>query len=540
MENLADTQSASQPAFRPPPTEGQTWLKRIIAGNPFYLLSAGFLLYGINQLTTDPRLVGAEFSMLRFNFCALVIYEIMLVTTAIALSRRGIWYDALLLVGLANLFVIVPFSLISRAVFLNPGLALLMCASGTLLAVGKFWALKRYMPALNLPRRLLAFGAVLLIANAAAPLIFKAIANNPAQITVWLNAIWTIVLPVFAGLANLLPKPVDLGDAPGQRRWLPLACYLGWILVTLCHLGGLGYSISFDWNLSLLVPLIWVATWTLYFRRRDFVRNPSKMLEQACLFIPLLVPLLAGDGKWTLPILATLNFACYVLRFVLKDRSRLALIQVLGAAAILLGGLPAAWLDRTAPGMSRAEWMFSCALLCFFWLIFLSRDPRVALVAVLSVLALCFVAANEFIRLVIQIGLVSLLAHSLRWDDRLWNGARILRNLAGVLWVLLSASWLRESAHDARLPVYIGASVLLILYGVYAVFYHAWKPRAIPVFSVAVLVSEPGFRFAGELTNAPPGFLAIAASFLLFALGSLAAFSKSKREGPSGKLAPLP
>ena len=98
--------------------------KRIMAGNPFYLASAGFLLYGINQLTTDSKLVGSELPMLRFNFCALALYEIMLVGTAILLIRRRIWYDALLLFGLTNLFVIVPFSLISRAVFLSPHLAL--------------------------------------------------------------------------------------------------------------------------------------------------------------------------------------------------------------------------------------------------------------------------------------------------------------------------------------------------------------------------------------------------------------------------------
>src|SRR5260221_13460831 len=134
MENPG---SVDQADARRLPIEAPAWLKRIIAGNPFYLLSAGLLLYGINQLTTDPKLVGAEFSMLRFNFCALVIYEILLVTTAIALARRGVWYDALLLVGMANLFIIVPFSLISRAVYLNTGLAVAMSRSGGLLAAGR-------------------------------------------------------------------------------------------------------------------------------------------------------------------------------------------------------------------------------------------------------------------------------------------------------------------------------------------------------------------------------------------------------------------
>src|SRR5258708_18327993 len=116
MGNLTETTTASPPRARPLADDLQTWLRRIMAGNPFYLASAGALLYGINQLTTDPKLVGAESSMLRFNFCALAVYEVMLVITAIALARRRIWYDALLLVGLANLLIIISFSLISRAV----------------------------------------------------------------------------------------------------------------------------------------------------------------------------------------------------------------------------------------------------------------------------------------------------------------------------------------------------------------------------------------------------------------------------------------
>ncbi|HEV2329949.1 MAG TPA: hypothetical protein VGY56_14300 [Verrucomicrobiae bacterium] len=96
-------QDSTSPAPGSQPTVNQfvgslsSMFKRIMAGNPFYLASAGLLLYGINQLTTDSKLVGAGSPMLRFNFCALVLYEIMLVGTAILLIRRRIWYDALLL-----------------------------------------------------------------------------------------------------------------------------------------------------------------------------------------------------------------------------------------------------------------------------------------------------------------------------------------------------------------------------------------------------------------------------------------------------------
>jgi hypothetical protein len=514
--------SQSAPAVR-------KWTKRIIAGNPFYLLSAGLLLYGINLLTTDPKLVGAEFSMLRFNFCALVIYELMLVTTAIALARRRIWYDALLLVGLSNVFVIVPFSLISRAVFLNSKLALVMSAIGALLAVGKFWAFKRYMPGLRLPGRLLAFGAVLLLANAVAPLLFKAIATEPARIKETLDLIWMVVLPVLAGLANLLPKPLAPGVSPGEKHWLPLTFYLAWIAVTGFHLAGIGYALTFEWSLPLLVPIAWVMSWTIYLRKKDFMQTPRALVEQTLLFNPLLLPLLAVGNASLFLLFASLNFICYLVRFILNQGSRLALVQLLGAAAILLSGLPAAWLVHVVPGISRVEWIVGSTVLCFFWLIFLSRDPRLAMLAVISLVALCFFCATDFTQLTIQFGLVSLLAHSLRWEDRMHKGAALLRIVAGVLWVFLSISWLRESTPKARVPVYIAASVLLIAYGIYAAIHYTWKPWVIPVFAIMVLASEPGSQAAGDLTDISPGFLAIGASFLLFALGSLAAFSKNKK-----------
>src|SRR5437867_3608924 len=135
------------------------WARRVLASNPFYLASAGFLLYGVNRLSSDPRLTGAESSQLAFNFCALFGYEILLVITAIVLARRSIWYDALLLVGLENLFVLLPFSLVSRAVLLNQHLAWIMCAAAMVLAGAKFWLLQRYIPELRLSRPLLLVGA---------------------------------------------------------------------------------------------------------------------------------------------------------------------------------------------------------------------------------------------------------------------------------------------------------------------------------------------------------------------------------------------
>src|SRR4051812_37610982 len=85
--------------------------KRLLERNPFYLISAALLLYGINRFSSNPLFAGAEEWRLGLNFGTLLSYELLLVLTATFLARRSIWYDSLLLVAIENLFVLLPFSL---------------------------------------------------------------------------------------------------------------------------------------------------------------------------------------------------------------------------------------------------------------------------------------------------------------------------------------------------------------------------------------------------------------------------------------------
>jgi hypothetical protein len=502
--------------------------KRILAGNPFYLASAGLLLYGINQLTTDSKLIGAEFPMLRFNFCALFLYEIMLVCTAILLIRRKIWYDALLLFGLTNLFVIVPFSLISRAVFLSSHLALAMSICGAALALAKFWAFKRYAPELNLPRRLLFFGVLLLLVNASAPLLFKRIALDLDQVGKWLNFIWEFLLPSLAGLGIFLPRPAKRADTPGGERWLPTAVFSGWMIVTAFHFGGIGYSNSYVWNWSLLVPMAWVMVWTAYVRMRDFITMPNRLLEPILLSVPLLLPLLAVQSERIVTVFAGLNLVIYGLLFIGKDRNFLALARLLGAIGILCGRLPIPWISHIVPGVERPEWAMLSVFACFFWLIFWSRDPRIALFGAMSLIGLCLWFAPSFGHYAVQVALVSLLAHSLRWDEQVHKGATILCFVASMLWSLVSCSWLFDSIHPERLLVDLAAGTLLAIYLLQAIQVRRLKRLIVPISAASVLLSEPAMIVGRWLNCDTPGMLAVIGSFLLFALGSIAAFSKPK------------
>src|SRR5262245_22974788 len=76
------------------------WLKHLLACNPFYLVSAGLLLFGLYRVSIDPHFLHGEIPQLVFNFTSLQLYELLLVGTAIVLARRCIWYDSKLLVVL--------------------------------------------------------------------------------------------------------------------------------------------------------------------------------------------------------------------------------------------------------------------------------------------------------------------------------------------------------------------------------------------------------------------------------------------------------
>src|SRR4051794_39163236 len=77
---------------------GRDWIGKFLARNPFYLVSAALLLFGINRLSIDPNFLGAEEPKLAFNFAALQLYEFLLVFVAIVLGLRRVWYDSTLLV----------------------------------------------------------------------------------------------------------------------------------------------------------------------------------------------------------------------------------------------------------------------------------------------------------------------------------------------------------------------------------------------------------------------------------------------------------
>jgi hypothetical protein len=222
------------------------WVTRFLARNPFYLVSAALLLFGINRLSIDPTFLSGEEPKLAFNFAALQLYEILVVFVAILLGVRRVWYDSTLLVVLENMFLLVPFILITQAIMIGKGLAAALCVGATLFAVARWDSLQRWIPQLRVPRALLGCGALLLGLNLALPLIFRPIMDAdvanwevPGQIG------WFAVLPLLGLLANLLPRPKEYSDLPPRKSWLPLP-------PSICGVSGMWpavVSISLIWSL---------------------------------------------------------------------------------------------------------------------------------------------------------------------------------------------------------------------------------------------------------------------------------------------------
>ena len=189
------------------------WLKKFLACNPFYLVSAALLLYGFYLVSSDANFPGREVSQLGFNFGSLQFYEVLLVATAIFLGRRRIWYDSMLLTSLENLLILVPFILISQAALINERIVWIICLAGGIAALFRFWGLKHFFKELNLPRRMLGCGLVLLLVNVALPLIYRHLhetkfGTKPTEGAAFEmdRYSWLVLLPAMFALINLLPR----------------------------------------------------------------------------------------------------------------------------------------------------------------------------------------------------------------------------------------------------------------------------------------------------------------------------------------------
>ena len=512
------------------------WAKRFLVCNPFYLVSAALLLFGMYRISVDGNLFKGEISQLVFNLASLEFYELLLVATAIFLAARRIWYDSTLLAGLENLLVFVPFILVSQVALISTRLVWLVCAVTVIIAVLRFAGLKKCFRELNLPSRVLLLGAALLVINIGLLATYRIVGQTKMG---WkpdsgrdfeINQLtWLIILPAALALANFLPHARETGSLEPQRRWLPDFFFGLWGIATGVHLYCLNYVYNFAFDIGMAVPAIWVISWIACRRGPGILGWEPDAVRRALAVAPLLVPLAAAsrDGTKIFFALAALNTVIYAAIYFSKRDRAFARHMLLASVMLAFCGLPAEWIHALPFGRETLVGVGVAIYLLFY--VVLSRDPKLGLMGAMLVglvVGLMYSRHDAAIHWALQAGCVFLLLHSLRWSDGEHQGARALRMLTVAVWLLDTMAWVHAGAvlWAPCVPggtVFGACTIARLLRG-------RWDAFILPAASILTVLSGPGNAFITLLENAPMGLLAVLGSFLLFGFGTAAALTKHR------------
>lgn len=528
----------------------QWWLRKLFACNPFYLVSAALLLYGCYRVSMDAPFLSQESARLLFNFSAVQFYEILLVLTAIFLARRSIWYDSTLLVGLENLLIFVPFILVSQAAFIDSKMAQTMSLTGAALAMIRFGALKRFFTRLNLPGRLLGTGFILLALNVALPLLYRHFGETKIGVHIdsgpaykMNECTWLLILPAMLALANFLPRTVEAGTLLPQHRWLPAGLFSLWAIATGIHVYSLDYIYQFDLRCELIAPLGWVLAWTAWLRLAGSSMAWTKQLKYALMSLLLLVPLLAlapGDHR-TFLVLVALNIVAYLGVCTVERSNRVAKHLLFASMLMFIAGLPEESLQFIVPRLGRTGCVAVGALTYLIFLIVRSRNPKLAVLgSIMLAWAIAAALPNHAnaIFWAAQGGLVFLLLHSLLWNDPFHTGAKAVRMLVALAWVMQSLVWMDVGPGRFWMPCVTG-TVVLTIYVCAQIRSRKWDLPVIPGAAILAMISGPGANAVENVRTMPLGLLAVIGSFLLFGVGTVAALTRTywHKPEPSGDTA---
>lgn len=515
------------------------WAKRFLACNPFYLLSAALLLFGLSRVSVDHGFLEKELARLAFNLTSLQCYELLLVGTVIFLARRKIWYDSTLLVVLENMFLFVPFILISELSLLDTPTVWTVCPLCALIGASRIGGLKRFFKELNLPNGLLVLGGVLLLVNVGLLATYRVVGESKmggkpdSGPDFFINQLtWLVILPAALALATFLPRAKDRGSLLPQRRWLPAFFFLLWIAVTGVHLYCLNYVYDFAFHTEMQVPVFWVLGWVAYSRLPEILASQSRALKYALAATPMLVPFLAASeyGTKIFFTLTALNALLYGGLCLLEHDNRFVRHLAFASAVLLVCGVPGDWVQFVAPQFHR-EYFIAAGLAAYAaFYIALSRNPAAGLfgsIAVTATMLGLFEGHAGAIHWSLQSGLVFLLLHSLRWDDSQHDGARGVRNVAAILWSGHALAWMHLGG-AMWMPFLFGGIVL----GTYVLVTLLQGRRdaliILPAASLVVILAGPGNSLFGTVRTTPTAVLAVIGSFVLFALGTVAALTKNR------------
>lgn len=510
---------------------GLGWLRRLLVCNPLFLGSAALLLFALNRLSVDPGFLEREEAKLLFNFTALEGYEILVVATALLLSRRALWYDSALLVVLDQGLALAPFLLVTQGVMIDPVLGTVLVATASLMAVSRIWAVRRGYPRFPIPGRLLAIGAGILLLNLSLPLRLQAVVRA-GTVTDWEpynDVFWLALLPLLILSVLALPRPDHKGALSPGRPWLPLLVAGLWIGATGVHGWSCAYIGKQPMTAAFLAPAAMAAAWVVALRLEDFVRVPSRNLRLSTWALAAAAPLVSAGHGHLFPLLAAVG-AMALVRQAMIHRSEATLLRAaagLSASAALLT-LPLEWI-QTVPGINgRGAWVLAISGILAVVASLLRRDARSGLVAGAFIgvgVLRCLPAPDA--NLALQAAFAWFIIHSLSWRDVPEPGRDWVRNAVLTAWLFVS--WNRSSsAEPSAMTLGFVAGALLATAWASVARRRGWAhlPQ-VPATAALLAVTTPG---GWILQHGPTGLLALAGSLLLFAGGCLLAWTRSRWE----------
>lgn len=539
---LEDTPCTDRPTAVTAPNDPlpwQHWLKLILDGNPFYLLSAALILWATYRLSIDPHFFKREVTQLYFNFGSLQAYEIVLAITAAFLAKRLILYDATLLVCVDNLLVFTPFVLISQAIFLGQPLAAGLGIGGGLLIALRSALIRRSIPGLNAPPVLLASGAAFLAAHAAFPVMFRQIHSQGDALSgegflfgaIQSTLFW--LLPVLAGLPNLLPRPTQWGGPAPQRSWLPQLVMGLWLAATAVHLSAIAYVYDLKWHWWYLIPTCWVAAWTLHNRLGDFAAEVNPTWRKVTMALPMAAAwwaLAAGQTNWFLAA-TVLNALLFTGLWLGGREPATARQSALVSLVSLVAGMPLEWLEEWHPDGGRGLTIWLAIGLYTLLRTLVRRSPKAGVVGALVVFVGAMVALRsspESGWWALQCSLLFLLAHSLSWREKQEDGAEAIRWMTAIAWIANSWFLPTDAAWTLRTTVWGGALLILSAYAWLSWYRRTWQPWCLPMAAGLVLAVYPGRWLRGDFQAIPAGLLGLMAGFVVFGLGTVLAVWRSR------------
>ncbi len=521
-------------------------VRYLLAGNPFFILSAVLLLYAMRRLSFDSRLFSTEVSQLIFNFSSFQCYELLLIGTAVFLAHRRIWYDSTLLVFIENLFAFVPLMLVSQALLVENSVAAVLCIAGAILFALRTGTLSRFIRSLNFPPRLLLFALILLAVNVAAPVLTRQLhrdltaAQWDSVAMLLANVEWFIAAPLLVLTGLLLTTKAKESPAYFSRKEFPLLTLLIWIVGTCVHFYCINYVYGLppgNLRLALGAPGLWTACWVLWLRADDVqwtapncARFYTKMLLAGST-AALLLPAYSNDRTMLLT-LGTMNVVLFaVLSYRTRDWFNVLLLAISGAmtaAAVRLHMTVPPPMSQTEIAFGQTFWTAVGAFL--FIRAIVSRDARFGLLAgfLAGVFAPIMFHNVRDPFAVMEIGFGVMVLHSLRWDDKLDKHSKAARFVITALWLMNSVALACSDYAHSYWAVFISGFVVFMAALVARYFAGFWAHRIVAFSALGTMAMPAAFKSADLVDKAPVGLVVLLASFVLFAVGIMTALLRSR------------